>query len=783
MIIAVFAGFISALFAPIIVKKTGNLAAYLLALVPLTLFVYFAGFIFTVDDGATYNFYYDWASDKFKLTFYLDGLSLIFALLISGIGTFVIIYAGGYLKGHQNLGRFIGFLLAFMGSMLGLVLADNIMTLFVFWEMTSITSFMLIGFDNHRTASRRSAIQALVVTGLGGLSLLAGLFVLAHMGYTQTGAPIYELSTFLNADISIIDHDFYWVALILILGGAFTKSAQVPFHFWLPNAMEAPTPVSAYLHSATMVKAGVYLLMRLQPVMGGHELWMTILPLFGAATLITGTLLAVRQKDLKLMLAYTTVASLGLLVLLIGTSYKAAILGAIAYLVAHSLFKGCLFMVAGAIDHEAGTRDITKLGGLRKLMPWTFAAACLAAISMAGIIPAIGFLAKEEMYAGLLGYGNMALLGAVIIGNAFMMVVGVAIAIKPFLGKEVKAAKAVNLIHEAPISLLAGPIVLAVLGILSGLLCSYCFGDKFLNPAAMAVYGKEFTFAWKLWHGFKTPLFLSLLTIALGLLIFWKIDLVRNILSKVFSEKRWGPDKGFDQFISGLVRFSFKITTKIQNGEMRRYLAVSFAIVAFAMAYPLIDNGVVPEFPDFSVLTFYELAVLAIAFVGVVLVVRAKTRLDAILSLGAQGFAVALIFMLFGAPDLSFTQFMIETLSVVILALVLTRLTLNKGDHRGLRDNIIDLSIATVIGVSLMVALLAVTQMPFNNELSAFFAEYSKPIAHGRNIVNVIIVDYRGMDTFGEIAVVFAAGVSILALIRLKSWKIRSDQYDDEDLL
>ncbi|MCB1425508.1 MAG: Na(+)/H(+) antiporter subunit A, partial [Notoacmeibacter sp.] len=388
--------FLAAAAAPSLTRALKHNAAWLLALVPLFNVAHFAGFLPEIAAGNPVTGGYAWVPDfNVNFSWYLDGLSLTFALLVTGIGTLIVLYAGGYLKGHADQGRFFSFILMFMGAMQGLVVADNFLTLFVFWELTSITSFLLIGFDHSREASRRAAIQALVVTGLGGLSLLAGLLLIWNI----TG--VSELSLLLATGDTLRDSPFYLAAFLLILGGAFTKSAQFPLHFWLPNAMEAPTPVSAYLHSATMVKAGVYLLMRLNPVMGETVLWETVLPVFGGTTLLVGTFLAVRQTDLKLMLAYTTVASLGLLVMLTGFGSEQAIAGAVLYLIAHSMFKGGLFMVAGLVDHESGTRDITRLGGLRKAMPVTFAAALLAALSMGGLPPFFGFLAKEEMYYAL----------------------------------------------------------------------------------------------------------------------------------------------------------------------------------------------------------------------------------------------------------------------------------------------------------------------------------------------------------------------------------------------
>src|SRR5690606_21857211 len=355
-LLALILPFLGAAAAPLLTRAFGHNAAWWLALVPAFNFYHFAGFLTPVAGGEAIRGGYAWIpSLDVEFAWYLDGLSLTFALLISGIGTLIVLYSGGYLKGHPHQGRFFSFILMFMGAMQGLVAADSFLMLFVFWELTSITSFLLIGFDHAREASRRAALQALVVTGGGGLFLLAGLLLL----WNVTG--VTQLSLLMSFGAEVRASPFYLAMLFLVLGGAFTKSAQFPFHFWLPNAMEAPTPVSAYLHSATMVKAGVYLLMRLNPVLGGTPAWETILPAFGGLTLLVGGVLAIRQTDLKLMLAYTTVASLGLLVMLTGFGSEHAVAAAALYLVAHSLFKGALFMVAGLIDHEAGTRDITKL--------------------------------------------------------------------------------------------------------------------------------------------------------------------------------------------------------------------------------------------------------------------------------------------------------------------------------------------------------------------------------------------------------------------------------------
>ncbi|MBV6657929.1 MAG: Na(+)/H(+) antiporter subunit A, partial [Devosiaceae bacterium] len=521
--LALAAPFIAAALAPVLHRYLGYAAAWVLALAPAYILLHFSGYFFAAEtdagtlpavaDGGVYLFTLPWVPAlDVGADFLVDGLSHTFALLISGIGFFIVLYAGGYLKGNPQLGRFFSFILMFMGAMLGLVLADDVITLFVYWELTSITSFLLIGFNHSAEASRRAAIQALIVTGGGGLSLLAGLLLMASATGTLSLSEMATMAPAIKASA------LYIPILLLVLGGCFTKSAQVPFHFWLPNAMEAPTPVSAYLHSASMVKAGVYLLMRLNPTLGDTVLWSTILPIFGCLTLLTGALLALRQTDLKLMLAYTTVASLGLLVALTGTSAESIIKGAVLYLCAHALFKAALFMVAGNIDHEAGTRDVTRLGGLSKAMPMTAAAALLAALSMGGLPPFLGFLAKEYMYKGTAypDLQSILLTTSLVLGNAMMFAAGFIVAIRPFYGKLKDTPKHA---HEGPFMLWGGPATLAALSLLGGL-TAHATGDIFIEPLLSAVVGYEASVSLHLWEGVNLAVLLSAITIALGIILF-----------------------------------------------------------------------------------------------------------------------------------------------------------------------------------------------------------------------------------------------------------------------
>jgi len=763
--------FLAAALAPLVNRLAGPLAGWVLALVPAGIFALLLSLAEPVIAGGSVRAGIGWVpSHGLTLSFLVDGLSLVFALTISGIGALIVLYSGSYLAGHPHRGRFLAFLLAFMGAMLGLVLADNTLALFLFWELTSITSFLLIGFDHARQAARRGAIQALVVTNIGGMALLAGAIVLQQAGGSWELSALRELG-------SLAGHALYAPILICVLAAAFTKSAQFPLHFWLPNAMEAPTPVSAFLHSATMVQAGVYLLARMTPLLGGTAAWTTLLMLFGGATLIWGALGALRQTDLKQILAQTTIASLGLLVLLLGLGSAAAISAMVVYFIAHALYKAGLFMVAGAIDHGAGTRDITALGGLGEKMPVSFIAAALACLSMFGLPLTVGYLAKEEMYLGLLAgdWSAVLTLAVLVAGNALLAGVALLVMIRPFLGEPVTTPKPP---HEAPIPMLAGPVLLGGAGILCGLLPDW-LGREVMAPAASGILASPVESHLALAFDLASPLlWLSGLTWGLGILVYRQADAIRTLLRRFEHTLGWTADTVFDAAMFGLVRFSGAVTRLLHHGRLELYLVVVFMVFALALFGPLLAWGgldwIVPtaELGDWSKRLVpppfrpYEWGVLALAAIGLVLVVVARTRLLAIVCMGVQGAALALIFLLFGAPDLAFTQLMVEVLSVVVLTFVMTRLRLDDRDPRPFEDWARDGTLAVVCGVGVSLLLMLVLTGPYDPRLSDFFAATSVPVAHGHNIVNVILVDYRGFDTLGEIAVVMTAGIAILTLLR-----------------
>jgi multicomponent Na+:H+ antiporter subunit A len=517
-----------------------------------------------------------------------------------------------------------------------------------------------------------------------------------------------------------------------------------------------------------MVKAGVYLLMRLNPVMGATPAWEILLPFFGGLTLVVGTALAIRQTDLKLKLAYTTVSSLGLLVMLIGFGSDHAVEAAALYLVAHSLFKGALFMVAGIIDHETGTRDITRLSGLMRAMPLTWMIALAAAFSMAGLPPFFGFLAKEEIYTALVGADVRAITftAITVFGNALMFAVAFAVALKPFLGRPVETPKPP---HEAPVLLWLGPAVLAVLGLLAAIFSTFTH-TVLSSPIASAIRQTPVDIDISLTPHIGLPLALSALTVLLGIGVYWQLARARVLMAVFLRAAGRGPDHGFDVAISGVVRFAGRLMRVLQPGRLEIYVTCSFLCVAAILIIPPVVYGELPRLPAWPAdVRLYEWAVFLIAAFGLAAVLVARDRLTAIVSLGIQGFAVAIIFLLFGAPDLSFTQFMVETLSVVILALVMTRLRLSPADRRPLGRKLFDGALALVCGLGFTLVLMRATEAPFNDALTAFFNAYSKSIAHGANVVNVIIVDFRGTDTLGEIAVVAVTGLAILALIRIRA--------------
>jgi multicomponent Na+:H+ antiporter subunit A len=762
MLFAVLSAFAASIVAPWVYWINGRAAGWLLAAVPFGLTMYFALFIAATASGNVFSLSSDWApSLGIKFSFLLDGLSLLFAILISGVGALVVIYSAVYLAGHPYLGRCYAYILMFMGSMLGLVLADNLITLFVFWELTSLSSYLLIGFDHDQETTRAAALQALLVTSGGGLALLAGFLLIGDI------AGSMELSSLLRSGDVIRAHPLYAWVVLLVCVGAFTKSAQVPFHFWLPNAMVAPTPVSAYLHSATMVKAGVYLLARLTPILGGTETWMIALMTAGATTMIVGAFLALRQTDLKLILAYLTVSALGILVLFIGLGTSEAIVAAIVFLLGHALYKGALFLVVGIVDHETGTRNARELGGLRSAMPVTAIIAAFAALSLAALPPAFGFIGKELLLDAALGAeagAGLLTLALLLASIVFVAAAGI-VAIRPFFGKKSETSKRA---HEAPPGLWLPPMLLACFGILFGIMPSLVDGP-ILRSAVQAISRKSVTVDLALWHGFNLPLALSVLSLACGAALY-AARRHAHAAARLQITSAWGPQQWYNHVLAGMNHVAQRQTRLLQSGYLRFYLLIIVAAtVALAVVKLFSAIGSIDVTSDLD-LRFYEWIVAGLIPAAALTAIMSRSRLGAVAALGVVGYSVGFIFVLFSAPDLAMTQFMVETLTVILFVLVfyhLPRFSAFSTQMELFRDAVTALAFGALI--TIIVSIGAGIQL--YPKISDYFIENSLPLAHGRNVVNAILVDFRGFDTFGEITVLAVAAVGVYALLKQRPRK------------
>jgi multicomponent Na+:H+ antiporter subunit A len=755
--------FVAAFLAPILVRAMGDRAAWLLALAPFTACVLFAIQDGLISEGGALVYQVDWFTTlNASFTLRLDGLALLMAVLVTGIGGFIVVYAGGYMHGHPQLGRFFLYLLAFMGAMLGLVLSDNMLMMFVFWELTSLTSYLLIGFNHEKKESRWKALQALLVTGLGAMSMLAGFILIGVV----TGS--YSFSEINGMGDLIQNSPWYTAIVILILGGAFTKSAQVPFHFWLPNAMAGPTPVSAYLHSATMVKAGIFLMARLNPSLSGSGLWEYSLAIFGSLTLLLAMFLGLFQKDVKSILAYTTLGVLGVLTLLLGIGSYYAIKAMVVFLIGHALYKATLFMVVGSIDHETGTRDVTLLRGLRKLMPITALAGGLAALSMSGLPPFFGFIGKELIYkAGVKLSGlELVFLVVALVGNLVMMGLALKAGVGPFFGKPNYEALPKKP-HEAPLAMWIGPIVLSVTGLVIGII-PFWVTEFMVSPAIASIQGaaiKHLDLA--LWNLVKPnlPLLLSGVTVLGGFFVFLNRARFWAVSDRVLSAIRpYGAEAMYERVFNGTIWLSKVQTKRLQTGRLHDYVfvivgatsvLVGWALFRFTESLPTIRGA------DFDPVV----AVLLLLMMAATFLVVISDRYFTILGgLGTVGFGIALLFAYYGAPDLSITQLMVEALVVVLFMFVIYGLPSIRRFSGGWtigRDAIL----SAVFG--LIIALLAwlAVDLQFGTPISQELAAMSYPDGKGKNVVNVILVDFRALDTFGEITVVASAALGIAALL------------------
>ena len=728
--------------------------------------------------GQTLLLQADWVpAIGLNIGFRLDGLALLFGLLITGIGVLIVLYAAYYLGPDDPAGKFYALLMLFMAAMLGVVLADNILMLVVFWELTSVSSFLLVGYWGHRADARAGARMALAVTGGGGLAMLAGLILLGQVGGS------YELSVLLQRGDVVRADPLYPVILALVLAGCFTKSAQVPFHFWLPEAMAAPTPVSAYLHSATMVKAGVFLLARLYPVLGGTDAFQFWVAGAGMVTLAFAAYVAVFKHDLKGLLAYSTISHLGLIVFLLGLNSPLAKVAAMFHVLNHATFKASLFMTAGIIDHETGSRDMRKLAGLHRFMPWTATLAMVAAAAMAGVPLANGFLSKEMFFTEALGAAGGAWGWMVPVVATVFGICSVAYSLRfihdVFFNGEPKDLPKPHP-HEPPMFMKLPVALLVVVCLLVGVLPAVTLGPL-VQVAATAVLGTvppEYHLA--LWHGFNLPLLMSGVALVGGTLMY--LALMRDFKLHLHHPPRVTGRLLFMQSIGGLEDFSRALARRTENGSLQRYVALMVASAIVVAGWAMLRGANPVPAGTRTLLPASGLAIvlwLVLLAAGAALVFGHRDRIRGVVLAGVIGLITALAFEALSAPDLALTQLSVEVVSTALLLMGLALLPRNTPREssvlRRSRDAVLALAGGGGVG---WLAWLALTRDPAT--LSWYFVEKAVPEGGGANAVNVILVDFRGYDTFGEITVLGIAAVGVLAM--LDNWRARRERTDEGGL-
>ena len=697
-----------------------------------------------------------------SLSFRIDGLSALMLLMITGIGSAVFIYAGGYMHGHPGQRRLYALLSLFMLAMLVAVTADDLFVLFMAWEITSVLSFMLVGFEHERGSSRRAAQQAMLVTGGGGLAMLAGFTTLAMTMGTSSISTIVERLPSTEPTTALT------VAMLLVIVGAFTKSAQWPFHFWLPNAMSAPTPVSAYLHSATMVKLGVYLLGRFDPGFGGWPLWSSVLLASGSITAVWGMLLALRERDLKRILAWSTVATLGTLVMLVGLRGEGAAAAVGALLLAHALYKAPLFFVAGNIDHGTGTRIIDELGGLRRAMPWTALIAALAGLSMAGLPMSFGYVAKDVIYEAK---GAVDLLGVIkgantIFGAIAVAVAGVA-AVRVFWSAP-RAGVTPSNAHEVGPSLLLPPLVLALCGLLLGIAPVYA--ESLLDAASFAMMPGTDPVHVRLTSLAALDLkhvAASLgVTLGIGALVYRYWDPLHRRLQRPMGRLlRYSSASYYDKLLGNLPRAAAALTRRLQHGALPGYMALCAGAMTLAVV-GLMAAGL----PSMAMPTFDgragPLGACALIVLGALSAALLRERMALMMGVGLVGYGSALLFVASGAPDVALTQFAVETVFVIVIAALLLafrRARLERVQEPRWRPG--SLLLSALFATAMTALLLVAVAVPFDDTLTRWYGENSVPAAHGHNVVNVILVDFRAIDTLVESFVVLLSFLAAAALL------------------
>jgi multicomponent K+:H+ antiporter subunit A len=764
--------------------------SWLLSLFPLVAFISLLLALPAIQDGSAISWQFNWLPvSGIQGSLYYDNLSAVFALLVTGIGTLVVIYSGYYFKGDRSTWRFLSYLLLFMFAMLGLVLAGNLIALFIFWEITSVVSFLLVAYKTDSEQARKGAFKALLVTGGGGVALLLGVILISSISGST------EIHALLSSGDKLRNNNLYPAILALIALACFTKSAQTPFHIWLPEAMSAPTPASAYLHSATMVKAGIYLLARLNPILGQTEIWFWIFSLIGLTTMLAGAYLGLKQNDLKALLAYSTISQLGVMVLLIGQDTDIAFKALVISVIAHALYKSSLFLVAGIVDHETGTRDLRQLGGLRRWMPYSTIVASLAALSMAGLPPMFGFLAKETLLATAVHPSLPEIIAlifpiaSVISGGLILAQAGLFVW-DTFMGQRRDPGIQP---HEAPWAMLIAPLIPASLSILLGLLPEPERLASFLANAAGDAYGDQVKVSLALWAGLTIPLLLSVIAVAGGLLIFLFRKQVRAIQFRI------APNLTVNSLYTHTliaIDAGGAFVIRLQSGKLRAYITimlVSMVVLILIFAgVPELSNRLLDPQSLFSlgfaisILRIFALIVVISAALASVLM---KRDFSAILALGAMGLSVAVLIVLEPAPDVALVQMIVDILAVVILVLALTRLPRSqrkrareltfKQSRAGLiRDVIVS---ASVGGIVAWITLNALITRPRQSVVTPFYEANAKLLVGAKDIVGAIVVDFRAFDTLVEITVFSIAGLGVYTLLLYAS-RWAGDQVSDEPM-
>jgi NADH:ubiquinone oxidoreductase subunit 5 (subunit L)/multisubunit Na+/H+ antiporter MnhA subunit len=759
--VVLFAPFVGAALTPLLARYLGRRIGWWAAAVALGNTLALLTLLPSVVHGDTLRFTIPWVPLlNADLTILVDGLSLFFALLISFAGCLIMAYGRFYLDPREEHGKFFAYMLLFMGSMLGVVLIGNLIALFVFWELTSFSSFLLIGFWDRREASRYGATKALLITAGGGMAMLIGFILLQQV----TGS--WDLETILRQGDLIRASSLYLPILGLVFLGCMTKSAQTPFHIWLPNAMEAPTPVSAYLHSATMVKAGLYLVARLHPALSGTEAWLYLVGGVGILTLCVGGFLALGQDDLKALLAYSTVSQLGLIMALYGLGTSAGVVAGSFHLMNHAAFKAALFLCVGMVEHETGTRRLSQLGGLWRAMPWTGVFTVVSAAAMAGLPPFGGFVSKELFYAATLevSHGAVRILFPLlaVAGSAFTFAYSLRLVYGVFFGRPGKPPKHP---HEAPLGMRWSPLILVLFNPFFGLWPTPVH-HFILGPMAAGIlrHGAEIHLA--LWHGFGLPLLMSAVTIAAGLMLYRAWSPIQRWQGDVFS--RLSLDTLYDGGLLLLSKSGRGVSSRLQSGFLRQYLLWIFSFLSVLVFFTFIVNRVslIPA-EGRSVLS-YEGVLLILTIVAGVAVVLAPRPLPAVILLGGVGYLVGVLFIVLYAPDLALTQILIETVSLILFLMVIYRLPpfLPEQASRGrlLRDGLL----ATGVGGAVAAVVLATAGQAYYPSIAEFFLRESVPGGGGRNVVNVILIDFRGYDTLGEVTVLAIALLGVYTLLARK---------------